>query len=87
MGLKKLETRQITLQHIQNSDLNELSRNYDIIYKFGQNSIEWVEMTKLRIHMQQYTYKAWVEYCKIYIDIERLICHIDYTVVTDFLAE
>ena len=36
MGLKKLETRQITLQHIQNLDLNELSRNYGIIYKFGQ---------------------------------------------------
>ena len=51
MGLKKLKTKQITLQHIQNSYLDELIENYCIIYKFGQNWIELAEMTKLRIHM------------------------------------
>ena len=33
MGLKRLETRHITLQHIQNSGLNELKWIYGTIYK------------------------------------------------------
>ena len=37
MGLKNLKTRHITVQHIQNSSLNELNRNYGLIYKIGQN--------------------------------------------------
>ena len=38
MGLKRLKTRQITLQHIQNSDLNELKLINGLIYK---NWVEW----------------------------------------------
>ena len=34
---KNLKTRHITLQHIQNLGLNELNRNYGLIYKIGQN--------------------------------------------------
>ena len=37
MGLKRLENRQITLQHIQNSVLNELNRNYGLIYNTERN--------------------------------------------------
>ena len=37
MGQKNLKTRNITLQHIQNLGLNELNRNYGIIYKTEQN--------------------------------------------------
>ena len=37
MGLKDLKTRHITLQHIQKLGLNELNRNYDVIYKIGQS--------------------------------------------------
>ena len=37
MGPKNSQTKHITLQHIQNSGLNELNRNYGIIYKIGQN--------------------------------------------------
>ena len=57
MGWKKLKTWQITLQYIQNSDLNESSRNYCIIYKSGHNQIElagwpnW-EFTFISIHMR-----------------------------------
>ena len=36
-GAKWLETRKLTLQHIQNIDLNELKWNFGGFYNFGQN--------------------------------------------------
>ena len=38
MGLKRLENRYITLQHIQISSPKELNRNYGLFYKI------WAEM-------------------------------------------
>ena len=51
MGLRMLETRQITFKHIQNSSLNELNRIYGLIYKIGQN---WKKVQKpnLRSRLQ-----------------------------------
>ena len=68
MGLKNLKTRHITLQHIQNSCLNELNRNYDLIYKIGQN------LRKLA--GTQFKFKG----CKFGISIERLMYYIDVSV-------
>ena len=37
MGLNGMKPRQVTLQHVKNSDLNKLNRNYGIKYEIGQN--------------------------------------------------
>ena len=44
MGLKRLETRHIALQHIKNLGLNELHRNYGLISK---NRVKLRNMRKI----------------------------------------
>ena len=45
MGPQGLETRHITLWHIQNLDLNELYRNYGLISKNEQN---WRKLAEIQ---------------------------------------
>ena len=77
MGWRKLKTRQIRLQHIQNSNLNELSRNYVIIYKSEKIWGNWNKLATLRIRslMNYKETKGWNVY-EILIpkwwDIDRL---------------
>ena len=72
MGLKNLKTRHITILHIQNLGLNELNRNYGLIYKTRQN------LRKLA--GSQFKFKG----CKFGISIERLMyyCHDPIRIVT-----
>ena len=48
MGPKRLETRQIAHYHIQNLDINDLSRNYDIDDKTEKNWRLWAGFQKLK---------------------------------------
>ena len=65
MGLKRLESRHITLQLSQNSGLNELKWIYDLIYK---NLVEWegVAETQSKTRIM----KFWFDYWNIYTYID-----------------
>ena len=68
MGPKNLKTRHITLQYIQNLGLNELNKNYGLIYKTGQN------LRKLT--GTQFKFKGY----KFGISIEKMIYYIDVSI-------
>ena len=61
MRLKRLETKHITLQHIQNLGLNELNINYGSISKNGHN---WNWLAEI-----QFKYKC----CKFCMNIEMVV--------------
>ena len=48
-GLKRLKTRQIILQHVKNSYLNELNMNFGINYKTGKNWVMWVGLPTWKV--------------------------------------
>ena len=86
MELKRIQTRQTTIQHIKNLDLNDLNINYGINYKSRQNWVNWVQLPNWvlrQFNMYMSFILSWM--LQFHIDTKMLMCYIDSDVLVDFL--